>query len=87
MITFFSRKTLASRINVAFNNTFSISNYNSLVFKANFSSTSYLNVNDGKRNKLVQEFSPGLTAVENIILSNDSDFNKQLKIEETFRYL
>jgi len=45
MITFFSRKTLASRINVAFNNTFSISNYNSLVFKANFSSTSYLNVN------------------------------------------
>ena len=40
----FINQTLAQRINVAYN-TFSISNYNSLVFKANFSSSSYFNIN------------------------------------------
>lgn len=68
-------------------NTFSICKYNSLVFKSKFTSSSYFKINEGKKNKLVQEFSPGLRAVENIILSEDSDFNKQLKIEETLKYL
>lgn len=60
---------------------------NQLYNPKKFSTSAYFNINDGKRNKLGQEFSPGLAAVENIIVSKDSDYNKQLKIEETLKYL
>ena len=40
---------------------------------------------EGKDKKLIKEFSSGYSALENIIKSDDSPYNKQLKIEETIR--
>jgi DNA-directed RNA polymerase len=45
------------------------------------------NFNEGKSKKVLKSFSSGYNAIENIITSDDTLYNKQLKIEETIRHL
>lgn len=57
-------------------------------FKVHFYSTNSKNFNsNSEKFKLLKPFSSGYAAIEDILKSDESDYDKQLKIENTIRYL